>query len=48
MGIVCGRSELSAWHQERCGELASKLFDSMSGGDYWPGTGKKRFSLGNL
>merc|ERR1719408_793980 len=34
MGIVCGESELSGWHQERCGELASSVFDSMSDDNY--------------
>jgi hypothetical protein len=34
MGIVCGESELSGWHQERCGELAASVFDSMSDDNY--------------
>jgi flagellar biosynthesis GTPase FlhF len=34
MGIVCGESELSGWHQERCTELASSVFDSMSDDNY--------------
>jgi flagellar biosynthesis GTPase FlhF len=34
MGIVCGESELSGWHRERCNELTSSLVDSMSYDNY--------------
>lgn len=45
MGIVCGESELSGWHQERCSELATSVFDAMSDDNY---ENRENFNVGNL
>lgn len=34
MGVVCGEVELSGWHQARCAELATSVFDVMSDDNY--------------
>merc|ERR1712048_798538 len=45
MGIVCGESELSGWHQERCQELSSSVFDAMSDDNY---ENRENFNVANL
>lgn len=45
MGVVCGESELSGWHQERCSELASSVYDAMSDDNY---ENRESFNVANL
>jgi len=45
MGVVCGESELSGWHQERCSELASSVYDAMSDDNY---ENRENFNVANL
>lgn len=45
MGVVCGEVELSGWHQERCGELAQSVYDSMSDDNY---ENRESFNVANL
>jgi len=45
MGVVCGENELSGWHQERCSELASSVFDAMSDDNY---ENRENFNVANL
>lgn len=45
MGVVCGEAQLSGWHQERCGELASSVFDAMSDDNY---ENRENFNVANL
>lgn len=45
MGVVCGENELSGWHQERCSELASSVYDAMSDDNY---ENRENFNVANL
>jgi len=45
MNTVCGESELSGWHAERCTELASAVTDSMLDDNY---ENRENFNSGSL
>jgi len=45
MGIVCGETELSGWHQERCSELSQSVFAAMSDDNY---ENRESFNVANL
>lgn len=45
MSDICGEAELSGWHQERCGELASAVHESMLDDNY---ENRENFNAGSL
>jgi len=45
MGVVCLQHELAGWHQERCAELATNIYDAMSDDNY---ENRENFNAMNL